>query len=133
MNWTTETISDRIVHTTTCTDTLERDIQVALNVSADYAFTLLDECIGDDAMYCLFIWDDNEKSLTVAVTDETKTKDGKHLVTVSFSGFGAEPSEDRADTVKYWLTDHLTTSQEFLKYSLIAGFVRGERDRVELM
>lgn len=133
MNWTTETKSDHIVHTTTCTDSDEKGVQVALNASADYAFALLDENIGSDAMYCLFIWNDAEKSLTVAVTDETKTKDGKHLVTVNCVGFNGDLSEDRADTVKYWITDHLTTSLEFLKYSLIAGFVRGERDCVELM
>jgi len=133
LNWTTETTPDRIVHTTTCTDTQEKDIQAALNVGADYAFALLDENIGDDAMYCLFIWNDNEKSLTMAVTDETKSKDGKHLVSISFAGFDAESAEGRADTIKYWITDHLTTSPDFLKYSLIAGFVRGERDRVELM
>lgn len=98
---------------------------------ADYAFSLLNESIHDDAMYCLFDWDAQQLTLTIAVTDETKTRDGKHKVKMSFNDL--KPSDALADEVKYWIKDHLTTSLEFLRFSLVAGFTRGDRARVELL
>lgn len=134
LNWITETPSaDNIQHFTVCADSAERDVQAAVDACAEYAFALLDENIADDSMYCLFIWDSEKVALTIVVTDESKTQDGKHQVTMSFSAFPDIEDEDPADTVKYWITDYLTTCPSFLAFSLLAGFVRGERDRVELM
>jgi len=134
LNWITETPSaDCTQHTSVCTDVVERDVQAAVDACAEYAFTLLDENITDNAMYCLFIWDSEKNALTIVVTDETKKLDGKHRVTMGFSAFPAIDGEEPADTVKYWITDYLTTCPSFLAFSLLAGFVRAERDRVELM
>jgi len=134
LNWITETPSaDRIQHSSVCADSTERDVQAAVDACAEYAFALLDENITDDAMYCLFTWDSEKNALTIAVTDESKAQDGKHHVTMTFSSFPDVEGEEPADTVKYWLTDYLTTCPSFLAFSLLAGFVRGARDRVELM
>ena len=134
LNWITETPSaDCIQHSTVCSDSAERDVQAAVDACAEYAFALLDDNITDHAMYCLFIWDSEKNALTIVVTDETKKQDAKHRVTMGFSVFPNIEGEEPADTVKYWITDYLTTCQSFLAFSLLAGFVRGERDRVELM
>ena len=134
LNWITETPSaDCIQHSTVCADSAARDVQAAVDVCAEYAFALLDENITDNAMYCLFIWDSEKNALTIVVTDETKKQDAKHRVTMSFPSFPDIQDEEPADTVKYWITDYLTTCPSFLAFSLLAGFVRSERDRVELM
>ena len=134
MDWKTITISpDKIRHTAVCSDTLEHEVQAAVFACADHAFSLLDESIDEHARYCLFVWDSAQSSLSIAVTDESRKKDGKHLVTVAFTGFDARFSTDQVDEIKFCLTDYLTTSLSFLKFSLLAVFVREERDKIELM
>lgn len=134
MNWNIETISaDNIQHTSTCIETTEQSVQAALNACADYAFSLFNENIDDSARYCLFIWEVEEQQLTIVVTDENKSQDGKHKVKMTFSAIPSGEGEDSADAIKYWLTDYLTTCPAFLSFSLLAGFVRGGRERVELM
>ena len=134
MDWKTTTAAlDSIRHTAVCSGTLEHEVQAAVFACADHAFSLLDESIDDNARYCLFVWDSVQSSLSITVTDEAREKDGKHLVTVAFTGFDANFSVDQVDDIKFCLTDYLTTSLSFLKFSLLAVFVREGRDNIELM
>ena len=134
VDWKTTTAAlDSIRHTAVCSGTLEHEVQAAVFACADHAFSLLDESIDDNARYCLFVWDSVQSSLSITVTDEAREKDGKHLVTVAFTGFYANFSVDQVDDIKFCLTDYLTTSLSFLKFSLLAVFVREGRDNIELM
>ncbi len=134
MDWNIDnTSSNHIIHSAVVAESTEYEIKAAVLASVDYAFSLLNESIEDDAMYCLFDWDDAQSTLTIVVTDQNKTNDGKHVVNVVLSNFEQPLEGDQAETVKFWVRDHLTTSSEFLAFSLIAGFTRGERTTVELM
>ena len=134
MNWLTEVLpSEHTLHSSHCTDVELPAIQAALQICADFSFAMLDENIVSDSMYCLFIWNTEKLSLRVVVTDESKTVDSVHIVEMTLQAFKNDGAEELADTVKFWLTDYLTTCPEFLSFSLLAGFVRAERDRVELM
>ncbi|MBV1873864.1 MAG: hypothetical protein KUG80_03735 [Gammaproteobacteria bacterium] len=134
MDWIIEAApSDKVRHTAVCLSTAEDEVQAAVFTCADYAFSLLDESIEDNARYCLFAWDTIRSTLSITVTDETREQDGKHLVTVKFTGFDEHFSVDQVDDIKFCLTDYLTTSLPFLKFSLLAVFVREGQDKVELM
>jgi len=134
LNWTTETSDAGVIrHTANCAETVDQDVQAALYRCADYAFSLLEDNIQDDSMFCLFIWDAKDSAFSIVVTDEKKGSDAKHRVTLSFTGFSGDGFSNLADSAKYWLTDYLTTCPSFLAFSLLAAFVRGDRAKVELM
>lgn len=134
MDWVIEAApSDKVRHRAVCLGTAEHEVQAAVFACADYAFSLLDESIEDNARYCLFAWDSIRNALSITVTDEAREQDGKHLVTVEFTGFDERFSVDQVDDIKFCLTDYLTTSLSFLKFSLLAVFVREGRDKIELM
>lgn len=134
LNWTIENTTDNhIIHSAVCSETSEQSIQAAVDACSEFAFTFLKDNIEDNSMYCLFDWNSSEAQLTITVTDDTKQKDAEHIVKMKFTGFESESAEDQEDTVKYWIKDMLTTSLAFLKFSLVAGFTRGSRQRVELL
>ena len=134
MNWKIENTTDKhIIHSAVCSETAEYPIQDAVDACSEYAFTFLKDNIEDNSMYCLFDWNASEAQLTITVSDDTKTKDAEHIVKMTFTHFECTSAEDQEDTVKYWIKDMLTTSLAFLKFSLVAGFTRGSRQRVELL
>ena len=94
---------------------------------------MLGDSIDDDALYCLFEWEEPKSKLTIVVTDHSKTNDGKNIVNIQFNGMTQAKIEEPAETIKFWLRDHLTTSADFMKFSLVAGFTRNARSTVELM
>ena len=134
MSWNTETTStNQLIHSATCSESSEAGIQASVLACADHAFTFLRDNIVDDSMYCLFEWHQGEKLLSIYVTDETKKNEGKHVVRVDFTAFTAASDEDQIETVKFWLRDHLTTCTAYFQFSLVAGFSRGDRSRLELL
>ncbi|WP_250658071.1 hypothetical protein [Alkalimarinus coralli] len=134
MNWSIDNLSpQRACHSSTCTEITETDIKASMLASADYALSMLEESIHDDALYCLFEWSDEQSLLSISVTDHSKTNDGKHTVKVHFKGIKQAAIEEQTETIKFWLRDHLTTSADFMKFSLVAGFSRDGRQTVELM
>lgn len=139
MNWNTKTLqNEQLVHTLVCE--LESDVQAlrsqCLEV-ADYAFDLLDENVLDSSMFCIFDWLAEQNTLTIVITDSSKSKESKHVVVWQLNGAQAasigETAEDCSEELKYWLRDHLTTSLTFGKFSLVAGFSEGDRQRLALM
>jgi hypothetical protein len=134
LNWTLENTADNhIIHSTVCSETSERAIQSAVDACCEHAFTFLKDNIEDSSMYCLFDWNSSQAQLTVTVTDDTKQQDAEHIVKMTFTDFESVSAEEQEDTVKYWIKDMLTTSLAFLKFSLVAGFTRDSRHRVELL
>ena len=120
-------------HVAACHETNEPEIKSFVLSAADFALAKLGESIEDDSMYCLFQWDEETSLLTIQVTDASKEKEGKHVIQVHLSMFEQANIEDKTETLKFWLRDHLTTSADFLKFSLVAGFTRNARLTVELM
>lgn len=134
LNWSTENLAgNQVHHITTCDQTTESGIKSSALEVADYALSLLGESINDDSLYCLFEWDDEQSQLTIVVTDHSKSNDGKHIVTIQFNGLNQASFEEKVEALKFWLRDHLTTSGDYLKFSLVAGFTRNKRETIELM
>lgn len=134
MNWSTENLHDNhIRYSTSCDQTSEAAIKLSALEAADYGLSMLGDSIDDDALYCLFEWEEPKSKLTIVVTDHSKTNDGKNIVNIQFNGMTQAKIEEPAETIKFWLRDHLTTSADFMKFSLVAGFTRNARSTVELM
>lgn len=111
-------------------------VQSAINHSAEKAASMQRKNIQDDSMYLLFNWSAVKRELMVCVTDAKKQQDSPRVVICQFPALievENAASDDYADEVKYWISNYLTTSQAFLQYSLVAGFCRGDRQRVELL
>lgn len=111
-------------------------VQSAINHSAEKAASMQRKNIQDDSMYLLFNWSAVKRELMVCVTDAKKQQDSPLIVVCqlpALAGVEKAGSDDYADDVKYWISNYLTTSRAFLQYSLVAGFCRGDRQRVELL
>ena len=116
-----------------CEQSTESGIKEYLLKAADFALSMLGDSIDDDAMYCLFEWDEEQSILSILVTDHSKTNDGQNVVTIQFDGIAQASIDEQVETIKFWLRDHLTTSADFMKFSLVAGFTRDARNTIELM
>lgn|GEM_PF-486265 len=111
---------------------IKRYIEVAI----EQAITLLHENIVDQSVFFMCGWHPQTSTLRIAVTDDTKKNESPHCVQVIFSGLQREwqniatESLDRyqerqehyTDQVRYWLRDYLTTSNGFMRYSLVSAF-----------
>jgi len=138
LTWTTT--NDRITHTAVMTESTEQHVKDAIENCADKAIELLKNTVQDDSLYLLFEWDLSTASLTVVVTDASKTHDSTESVQCVFSGVQTKFSQadetqqlEYADTVKFWLHDYLTTCTAFFSYSLVAIFHSSTRKNTELL
>jgi hypothetical protein len=116
-----------------CEQMGENSHQQAVNQSVDKAIELLPLNIDDDSMYIIFEWDAQQLLLSIAVTDETKTKDAERCVQCRFSRFDSSDMDDTTEDIRYWIRDYLTTCDAFMRFSLIAIFHSGDRQRVDLL
>ena len=122
-------------------------IELAVQACIDKAIGFLLENVVDESRYLLFEWDVVSSTLTIVVTDDLRENDSRYVVKCLMSALdrkmNAMTGEDKAvcekkaieyaSTIKYWVKDYLTTSSEFLKYSLVAVFHSKTRDKVELL
>lgn len=100
----------------------EADIKLAVLDAAEYAFALLGDNIKDDSMYCVFDWDFPTQQLAIIVTDPSKEQRSKHKVVLTLKGYAAHISgqEDQQEQIHLWIHNHITTSERFFRYSLVA-------------
>lgn len=140
LTWTTETIGNRIIHSTSVSETSEKTVRHIIEAATDKAIGLLDKNIQDDSLYLLFEWNLNQTTLNILVTDASKTADSPASVCCIFSSLAIElarESEEQrdnyTDSVKFWLHDYLTTCTAFFNYSLVAIFHSGSRQDTELL
>ncbi len=126
--WTQENISvDKVQHKTVSAANTQESIKVAVLACADYAFSMFDDNVKDESMYCLFDWDFSQQLLTISITDPSKTVLAKHLVQLKLESYAAylTDKEDQQEQIQLWLHNHLTTSAEFLQFSLVAAMIAG--------
>lgn len=134
LNWSTENLSgNQVRYSTICEQSSEAAIKLSTLEAADYALKMLGDSINDDSLYCLFEWDESNSTLSIVVTDHSKANDGRNSVEIHFSQISDASIAEQTEAIKFWLRDHLTTSADFMKYSLVAGFTRDKRQTVELM
>lgn len=124
--WTQENSSEgKILHKAVSAANTQESIKVSVLACADKAFSLFDANVKDESMYCLFNWDFAQQALTINVTDPSKTVLADQSVQLVLENYAAylTDKEDQQEQVQLWLHNHLTTSAEFLQFSLVAAIV----------
>lgn len=125
-----------VLHEASCQAADESAVKQAVIETAHKAAQLLDDNIVDDSLYLLFTWQAEASTLTAVVTDDRKQSDAEHIVRCEFpSAIDSTLSVDdpfRADLI-YWIRDYLTTSGEYMRFSLVALFTDGARDTTSML
>lgn len=136
LSWTRSQTNDRIIHSAEMTGSSEQQIRQALESCADKAIALLDTNIQDDSLYLLFEWNLISSSLSVVVTDASKTYDASESIYCSFTELARLDEAQKisnVDSINFWLHDYLTTCTAFFRYSLVAIFHSSTRNNTELL
>lgn len=124
--WTQEESNDgKVLHQAISAGNTQELIKISVLGCADYAFSLFDDNVKDESMYCLFDWNFSMQTLTISVSGPSKTVLSKHVVQLKLESYDAYliDQEDQQEQIQLWLHNHLTTSAEFLEYSLVASMV----------
>lgn len=119
-----------------CAAQTDSAAQQAVDECIAKAMQLLHDNVTNDSMYLMFEWNSELNTLTVQVTDPSKSIDGPFPVVCAFTWNESLPERGQAETaelVQYWIKDYLTTCSEFYNYSLVAVFHRGDRSKTVLL
>lgn len=142
MEWTTETNTEntQTVYYSHCKNNDDAAIKNAVNQTIEKAISYLYDNIQDDSLYFLVEWDNDKQALTVVVTDDSKQKESQHKVHCDFSEKGASTSSDEdtsspidVSSIQYWARDLLTTDTQYIRFSLVAIFSQGDRQKTQLL
>jgi len=115
---------ERVIHYANLEVTSDDETQRAIDTCIEKTCGLLENNFQEDSRYLLFGWDADASTLTIVVTDDEKQRDSRNVVECQFTATD-EPLDP--EDIQYWIKDYLTTSTQFLRYSLIAAFHMGER------
>jgi hypothetical protein len=124
--WTQETSNDgKVLHKTISRENTQNGLKFSILSCADHAFSLFDDNVKNESMYCLFDWNYGQQTLTISVTEPSKIVSSKHIVQLKLEKFDdyLNDKEDQQEQIQLWLHNHLTTSAEFLQYSLVASMM----------
>lgn len=127
---------EAIQHIARCEQQQDSDVQQFINAGLDRAIAIIPQCIRDDARYLLFIWNSKEACLDIVTSDDNKKVDAAESVHISFNQWQqltTSSKEEQADNLHFWIRDYLTTSSEFLHFSLIALFSSSDRNDTKLL
>ncbi len=145
--WQTQTRSDAkdafgnstegTVYTHCCEHNDDKNIRQVINQAIDKAVSLFPANVWDQSRYVIFEWDKEKKILTIVISDDDKSIDSPDTVVCEVKAYQTnsdpELALEQADTIQYWVRDHLTTCTEFFAYSLIAVFHSHSRDNTSLL
>ena len=142
-NEPTNSKNTHTVHCTVCSDPAERSVASAVEQSIDKTMSLLSSNVVDESRYLMFEWNTSTSTLLIAVTDQEKQNDSEHTVQCAMAGLNEEMTKLReasetdweektnelSHDVKYYINNYLPICSDFLRYSLIAAFHNGTRDK----
>lgn len=125
----------------------ERLIKLNVIECVDKSITLLGKNITEKSLYYLCEWDTMCSTLTIVVTDETKSMDSKNIVKCCFSNLNKtfHKFSDKSELEREYIAnnyssmvydcirDYLTTCSGFMTYSLVAIFHSSDRRSTELI
>lgn len=131
--WTQEHLNGICLHTTTTTESSDADLRKIIEQTAEKAIGLLAKNIQDDSLYLMFEWNATEHYLHAVVCNAQKTNDASEQVRAYLQGKITYLPQELQEQIHYWLHDYLTTCTAFFRYSLVATFHTGDRDRTELL
>ncbi len=127
---------DHLTHFSECHEVNENEINEYLNLVLDRAIGIIAQSIHDDARYLLFTWNSETSTLDIVSTDDQKSHDASESVKLRIQHWQESPkltAEEQTENIHYWIKDYLTTSSEFLHFSLIAMFSCGDRAKTQLL
>jgi len=139
LNWTltgNRELGEALVHYTECAQQQHEELASAINAGMDRAIAIIGQSIRDDARYLLCMWDSANGTLDIVTTDDDKQIDAPESVRMQFTAWAATADADRTeqeDSLHFWIRDYLTTSAEFLHFSLIALFSSDQRQHTRLL
>lgn len=125
--------AEYVIHGSVCSANNDTALRAAAGECVEKASCLLSENIDDDAMYVLFGWNAERASLTITVSDAAKQQDASQVVYCEFSALNEKNNPEFTETLKYWITDYLTTCGSFMRYSLVAAFYSESRQQTALL
>lgn len=138
--WTNTTRDNRHTLSTSTNEVNPIHIRKIVEAVVDKAMQQLEHSINDDSLYLLFEWSPISATLSITVTDATKTQDSPDVVQCTFSSPTNQTAQDIdktpsefADDLHFWLHDYLTTCTAFFRYSLVAIFTSTSRNNTHLL
>ena len=120
-------------------------LQKAVQETVDKAISLFNINVLEDSRYFICEWDVVYSTLKIVVSDDLKQNDSKYIVKCLMSGLNTiinkaesdsdkrEIRQEQAESIKYWISNYLTTNAEFMQYSLIALYQTESRDKTQLL
>lgn len=133
-SWTQQQLPNGIcLHTITTTENNDTALRKAIEDAAEKAISLLNKNIQDDSLYLMFEWNPAEHYLQIVVCNAQKTNDAPQQVRTYLQDTSSHTPEELKEQIHYWLHDYLTTCTAFFRYSLVAVFHTGDRNRTELL
>jgi hypothetical protein len=134
--WTQENNSNgQVLHKAVSVAKTQDSIKLVVLACADQAFSLFDDNVKDESMYCLFDWNFGQQELTISITDPSKSRSAKHIVQLTLENYDAYLSDkhEQQEQIQLWLHNHLTTSAEFFQYSLVAAITADGNTRDSIL
>lgn len=144
LNWEKQKSGNiNTIHHAECSDSSDTLIGSAIEQCVNKTMDFLPSNVIDDSRYLMFEWDTLNSTLSIAVTDQSKENDSPDVVKCVMSGLALEmqkirenspndweeKSNEHASEIKYCINNCITTASEFLRYSLIAAFHTGSRNK----
>lgn len=140
-------LNERSVFFTESDEIEEKLIKLNVVECIDKSIALLGENITEKSLYYLCEWDAIRSTLTIVVTDETKSVDSKNIVKCCFNNLNEKFHKFKSESEMEWehvvnnysstmcdcIRDYLTTCSGFMNYSLVAIFHSTGRDSAELL
>jgi len=139
LNWTltgNREQGEALIHYAECAQQQHDELTGAVNAGMDRAIAIIAQSIRDDARYLLCMWDGASGTLDIVTTDDNKQLDAPESVRLQFTHWGTNADIDRSEQehdLHFWIHDYLTTSGEFLHFSLIALFSSDQRQHTRLL
>lgn len=127
-----ESASGLVFHAAESTAVDDVAVKDAVEAALERAVACLDANVKNESLYFMVEWAPSRSVLRLAVTDAGKVQDSPEVVVCQFPALNAvlQQAEDVparleafSDKVSFWAKDYLSTSSEFMNYSLVALFV----------
>lgn len=123
--------TEQNIHQAYCAERDEASIKNAIDTSIEKAVNFLPNNVQDDSLYFLVEWLEDTNTLNIIVTDDSKHKESPEVTRCIFSHID-KPLID-PEKIQYWTRDFLTTSGGFIRFSLVAIFCCGDRNKTVLL
>lgn len=142
LDWQLQQSATGRTYSAACTEQTDTAVRQAIGETIEKAVAQLADNINDDSLYLLFEWHKPTATLTVVVTDESKSRDAAIVVCCEFLGIDqllknsttdSAALDDYAEIIQYGVKDYLTTCGGFFHYSLIAIFHSDIRANTQLL